>query len=331
MSSWKSVAYVESPLQFLSVVEAQHKGCLGTSTEIIVRDPVQNIAPSVGALRDLGLPQGIKVHEIGLVRPSGASRPIRGDYQHVLGDPFSGQQQSGLVRRSRVKDIVIVDDGLNTFAAVEALAGNKPMIRPGHSLSPARRALANATTHVLRKAAFAGRLTVFTAMPPSPRFLQQLEVIDAKVTFHSFEWLASRADAPAIEQQRIIVGSGFVADRLVQPSRYLQWVAETAALTPTLYFPHRRSEESLISAVEEVPLVTVAGNSALVELQLRSLGSTHSVHLLPTTALITLAPLVKAAGSQLHPVPVPDEWWLPDVSPSHREFLSRPLKIFESL
>lgn len=331
MSHWRSVAYVESPLQLLSVLEAHAYGAVGANTEVLVRDPHGTIAPTLSALRTLGLPVGVKVHvskdsQVGLGRS-----PVKADFQHVLGDPFSGQQQSGLLRRSRVGEIVMVDDGLNTYAAIEALAANKPLVRPGATSSSARKALGLATTHILRKAAFAGRLTIFTAMPPTDRMLSEVAVLDARLITHEFNWLTGKPMGNQIVEPRVIVGSGFAADGLINGADYVNWVAEVSDLVETRYLPHRRLPTALEQQIAQLPHVVIDQQHTAVELELRSLRNGQEVHLLPTTALVTLAPMLSRNNVTVVPYPVRPAWWTESTTALQRDYLSRPLELFESL
>lgn len=330
MSHWRSVAYAESPLQLLNVVEAHAYGILGPNCELVVRDPNGSIAPTLSALKEIGLPIGIKVFGSKDTPQTAKHTTPKGDYVHVLGDPFSGQQQSGLLRRNRVTDVVIVDDGLNTFAAVEALAANRAMVRPGQVVSPARRTLGLAMTHQLRRAAFSGRLTVFTAMPPTEAFHQELAVLDAHVVFHQYPWLSSTPAAMPAGNDTVVVGSGFVADGHIHQDPYVEWVRELARNGPVLYYPHRRTTTPLRRHIAALDGVSVAYASASVEVSLRGLNPPASVHMLPTTALITLAPMLSTRGVPVVGHQVPSHWWTDQTSPGVRDFLTRPLSLFES-
>lgn len=331
MSRWRSVAQVESPLQFLGVVEAHARGVLGTDTQVVLRDPYGSIAPTVTHLKNIGLPSGIKISSQGTQPGLGFRSSTRENYVQVLGDPFSGQQQSDLLRRTKTNEIVIVDDGLNTYAVFEALAANKPLTRPGQTLSPARRALGLAATHCLRKAAFSGRLTMFTSMPPTKRLGLDAAVIDASVVHHQFEWLAGQPSAEAITEQRVIIGSGFAADHLISADKYVEWVASVAHEHRTRYFPHRRSTPELVERINALPTVTLSQDHASVEVQLRSLGQGQQVHMLPTTALITLSQLLRTRKVDIVPHAVPDDWWQEHTPAPYRVFLARPLALIESL
>ena len=331
MSHWRSVAYVESPLQLLNVVEAHAYGILGPNCEVVVRDPNGTISPTTQSLKMAGLPVGLKLFGSKDTPQSVKHTAPKGDYVHVLGDPFSGQQQSGLLRRTRVSDVVIVDDGLNTLAAVEALATNKPLVRPGQVPSPARKALGLGMTHILRKVAFSGKLTVFTAMPPTQRLEQELGVVDAHVIFHQYPWLSDLPNQSPITEPHVIVGSGFVADGHINAADYIAWVARIAEQGKVRYFPHRRTPLAVRYQIGQLPGVTVSEETASVEIALRSLTDQQTVHMLPTTALITLTPLLHGRGVTILPAAVPDSWWTEATPVSLRDFLSRPLSLFESL
>lgn len=329
MTHWRSVAYVESPLQLLSSIEAHNLGLLGTHTDLVVRDPNATFTGTINALKSLQLPSGIKWFGSKDTPTLPTHTLEKGSYAHVLGDPFSGQQQSGLLRHVTLGEVVILDDGLNTYAALEALAENKPMVRPGQQLSPARKALGMATTHALRKAAFSGRLTLCSAMPATERLINDLGVIDAKSVFHTFEWLTGRPAAEPPVQKALVVGSGFVADGHIRADHYLGWVTQLAAERDCLYLPHRRTQASVLESISAIPGVKVSAQDACIEMTARSLNAEHEVHLLPTTALLTLRSILAPQGTTLVAHSVPGHWWTAATDESTRAFLSRTITIFE--
>ncbi|WP_435299600.1 hypothetical protein [Timonella sp. A28] len=330
MSNWRSIAHVESPLQTLNVVEAHAYGILGHNTQLHVRDPHSTIAPTVQALQHIGVPNGLKIVGKNETTTPARTTKTHTAYTHVLGDPFSGQQQSRLLRHTHVSEIVIVDDGLHTIAVLNALAANKPLVRPGIASSPARKALGMAMTHILRKAAFTQRLTVFTAMPATAAIKHDLDILEAHAVFHTYPWLTAQEPTHLIPEPIVCVGSGFAADGHINPQPYIDWVHSLTHNGPVRYFPHRRTPPHIRQRIGTHELITVAEGHPLVELSLSSLTSEHTVHMLPTTALLTLGPLLRAKNVTMRAHRVPNEWWTTDTPAHLREFLTEPLHLFET-
>ncbi|PRZ06553.1 hypothetical protein BCE75_1066 [Isoptericola sp. CG 20/1183] len=316
-------ALVESPLQLLCAVEAYAAGHVtppaATQARIVARSDVPTLATAVGAVRDLGLPDGLDV-TVGPV-----SRTLGGDPVHLVGDPFSGVFQTALARGTAPGRIVVVDDGLATLDMARRLVEAEPMVRLSTPTGPLRYTLGAVTTRRLRRLARAGRLTVCTMLPLDDGLTAGLTALGVEVVEHSFGWLASRSDAgapPAIEEPTVVVGSGLVADRLVHADQYAAWLAGLAADGPVRYIPHRRHDALVTALFERLPGVRVDVPGAPVEIRLRRLGTDQRVVSLPSTSAVTLTRLLTPRGVAVLPQDVPDSWWTPRATPALREHLS---------
>lgn len=314
-------ALVESPLQLLCAVEAHAAGHVtpsATRGRIVARSDVPTLAIAVGALRDLGLPDGLDV----TVGPPG--RAFGDGPVHLVGDPFSGVFQTALARAGAPGRIVVVDDGLATLDMARRLVDGEPMVRLSTPAGPLRYTLGAVTTRRLRRLARAGRLTVCTMLPLDDDLADALGALGVEVVAHAFEWLASRPDAGApatIDEPTVVVGSGLVADRLVHADQYAAWLAGLAADGPVRYIPHRRHDPLVTALFERLPGVRVDSPGAPVEIRLRGLGADQRVVSLPSTSAVTLTRLLVPRGVGVLPQDVPDSWWTERATPALREHL----------
>ena len=314
-------ALVESPLQLLCAVEAYAAGHAARSTatraRIVARSDVPTLATAVGAVRDLGLPDGLDV----VVGQAGRTL---GNPVHVVGDPFSGVFQTALARAAAPGRVVVVDDGLATLDMARRLVDAEPMVRLSHTTGPLRHTLGAVTTRRLRRLARSGRLTICTMLPLDDDLTAGLTGLGVEVAEHSFDWLASRPDdgAPAeIDEPTVVVGSGLVADRLVHADQYAAWLTGLAADGPVRYIPHRRHDPLVTALFERLPGVRVDSPGAPVEIRLRRLRSDQRVVSLPSTSAVTLTRLLTPRGVSVLPQDVPDSWWTPRAAPALREHL----------
>ncbi|GAA1990988.1 hypothetical protein GCM10009718_30900 [Isoptericola halotolerans] len=315
-------ALVESPLQLLCAVEAFADGHLrtppGDRTRVVARSDVPTLATAVGAVRDLGLPDGLDV----TVGPT--SRTLDDAPVHLVGDPFSGVFQTALARSRTVGRLVVVDDGLATLDVARRLVDAAPMIRLTAPAGPLRHTLGMLTTRRLRRLARAGRLTLCTMLPLDDELTGALTALGVDVVGHAFGWLASRPadDASSdVDEPTVVVGSGLVADRLVHADQYAAWLTGLAADGPVRYIPHRRHDTLVTALFEQLPGVRVDDPGAPVELRLRGLRPDQRVVSLPSTSAVTLTRLLTPRGVAVLPQDVPDAWWTTRATPALRDHL----------
>src|SRR3954454_22835975 len=96
------LAWVESPLQLLSAIEARHAGILGP-VDLVARTGSEPLRVTVEELRRLGLPEGTTI------RFGGRAMAARGTW--AVGDAFSGQVQ-GRIATGRPKQVVLGGEGV---------------------------------------------------------------------------------------------------------------------------------------------------------------------------------------------------------------------------
>ncbi|MGW9346127.1 hypothetical protein [Nocardiopsis flavescens] len=301
-------AWVESPLQFLSAVEAYTAHRLSTQGCILLRQDAPGLPEVHAALRRLfpAAPPAALAR-----RPT---RPRSTDFTWVVGDAFSGRVQRMLLRAPRCR-LVVVDDGLAVWHLLRLLTAPapRPLLRAGARRTPARLALGKAAVRVLRRAAQEGRLTVFTVLPLPPGLAGATADAGIRVIRHGFPLLRAlpAQDPPA--ERRILLGTALVNDGLVRLPEYLGWLDRRLAQGPVAYRPHRREDPRVLERLAADPRARLVRTGLPAELELRRLGAGYAVRGLPSTALVSLGLL--ARGASVGADAVPAHWWT-DAAPA---------------
>jgi hypothetical protein len=304
-----SIAWVESPLQLLGVIEAHAAGFLGAATRVVPRKGVHGLPATLAAVADLTLPPGLRLEPA----RSGSPAPAA-DRTWVLGDPLSGRVQRQLVAAGD-GPIVLVDDGRATLHTLERLATGQPLTRAKLTASLPRRVLGRAVGDVLRSVAADGRLTVFSVYDLPGATRAPLAALGVRFARHHFDWLrAAASDVDAFDGFRarhVVLGTALVVDGLVDPRRYLSWVTAMAGSSsgPWTYWAHRREDPSTLAAVAGMPGVDIRQDGLPVELGVSGLGPGDRVSSLPTSALATLADVLAGRGVRIDDYPIPAGWW----------------------
>ncbi|GLX01150.1 hypothetical protein Misp02_52360 [Microtetraspora sp. NBRC 16547] len=302
-----AVAWVESPLQLLCVVEAQHAGLLAPDTLVVPRAGQRALRLTGRELGRLGLPEGLRLAE-----PSaGMPRPGR---IWAVGDAFSGRVQMRVLT-TRPRRIVLVDDGLATIRLLELLTTRRPLLRARASAGLARSVLGAAAGMRLR-----GRgLTVFTALPVPQDLAGAVRDLGADLVGHDFAWLRSRPACPAPEERTVVLGTSLVRNGLIHRDRYLRWLRDLGE--PVAYYPHRKEDPRDLDRVRRITGLTVYDSGAPAEMTLRDLRPGQRVLSLPSTAVTSLRVLLSGRGVDVEAVAVPDDWWTSSAAPSLRAHL----------
>jgi hypothetical protein len=313
-----AVAWAESPLQLLCVVEARHAGLVGPGTRVVCRAGLAALRRTRTELLRLDLPEGLELATADRRMP----RPRRGG-TWVFGDAFSGRVQVTWLTTAPGR-IVIVDDGLATVHMLELLAAadRPPLLRARARAGPARRALGRAAALRLRAAASAGRVTVFTALPVPERLRKAAAERGAAIRTHDFAWLrAQPVGHPPPRERTVVLGTSLVRNGLVRRDRYLDWLARLGAEEPIAYYPHRREEPADLARIGDLPGVALHPAGVPVELTLRALAPGQRVLSLPSTAVTSLRVLLAPRGVRVDAVEVPGDWWTPLATPGLRSHL----------
>lgn len=300
-------AWVESPLQLLSAVEAHAAGLLGPRTRVVVRGGSEPLTRTAAAVDGMDLPAGLELrHERELRTPVA---PVAGA-TWVVGDAFSGRVQQALAL-SRAGRVVLVDDGLGALHLLDLLCdpARPPLTRARVEASAARAVLGRVAGYRLRRLADRGRLVAVTSLPVPQRLRAAVEERGLSVARHAFSWLRSQPAAPPPRESTVVLGSALVADGLVHAEPYRRLVRDWTGDGPVAYYPHRRESPVVLRELARDPRVHVQSGALPVELTLRGLTDGHRVLSLPSTALVSLRALLAGRGVSMEPYPVPDAWW----------------------
>ncbi|WP_444665037.1 hypothetical protein ACT17Q_05415 [Cellulomonas sp. CW35] len=308
-------AWVESPLQMVSALEASAAGLLGPSVDVVYRTGITPLAELAARLGTIALPAGTTV------TPESTRSLWRHGQVRAVGDAFSGAVQArGLLGVRR--PLVVLDDGLATLHLLRLLtaADGRYLVRARAHPGLARRTLASAARSRLLSLADAGLLTVFTALPVPDGLADAFRATGGRLVGHSFAWSASLREPELHGAGVVVVGSAMASDGLVDPDAYAAWVHEIADAghDEVVYIPHRRETPAITAAVADRDSIRVERGPWPVEVSLRCLAPGSVVHCLPSTPLLTLRSLLADAGVELVGSSVPDWWWTPHASARFR-------------
>lgn len=308
-------AWVESPLQMVSALEASAAGELGDTVEVIYRAGIPSLAELAARLGTVALPAGTSV-----TAWDTRNLWLRG-YPEAFGDAFSGALQArGTVARRR--PLVVLDDGLATLHLLDLLTApaGGPLVRARARPGSLRRALAGAARTRLLHLAREGHLTVFTALPVRDQAAEAFTELGGRLVRHSFAWSASLREPELHGADIVVVGSAMATDGLIRTDAYARWVHAIAdeGDGEVVYIPHRRESPAITATVADRPSIRVERGPWPVEVSLRCLPAGTVVHCLPSTPLLTLRTALADLGIRLAGSAVPDDWWTPNASARFR-------------
>lgn len=354
-----TLAFVESPVQLLNVLEWAYADAGGPSPEraaggafggrpspsapegpgaaglgaagltVVVLSPYDPMTR--GQLRrmaELARNEGITVRwedaRGGAGAPlktiGGLRGPLRRAGRIVIGDPFSRYVQL-LLTLTRAQDLVVVDDGTATMEFVSQLASGEPLVR-WHRRGTGRGAREMVFAPV--SATARRRLT-----PGGDRRVEVFSSMPVEppagvtVTANSFAWTRARFGPPRLTRGTDLVGTSLVETGVVDPERYLEAVAALARTHgATRYFAHRReSTEKLHRVAAEIGLEIVRPDLPL-ELIARRGPIGHTIVSFPSTVVHTLPLALSGTGVKVAVCDVDPAWLRSDASPRAQGFLS---------
>ncbi|MFI6566230.1 hypothetical protein [Streptomyces sp. NPDC050534] len=338
-----TLAFVESPVQLLNVLEWAHLHALGApeasgagpgagspALMLVVLSPTDPMTR--GQLRrmaELARDEGYQVRwEEARGGPGapfqtigGLTPLLRRARRVVMGDPFSRYVQL-LLTITKARDLVVVDDGTATMEFVAQLARGERLVRwhrkggrPGArdlifapvSSSARRRLTPGDRRHV----------EVFSSMP-----------VDEKpegvtVTANDFAWTRARFGPPRITKGADMVGTSLVETGVVDGDHYLEAVRTLAkAHGATRYFAHRReSVDKLHRLAAETGLEIVRPDLPLEVIARRGpVGRT--ILSFPSTVVHTLPLALAGTEVRVAVCDIDPAWLTENASPRAQGFLS---------
>ncbi|OLZ70933.1 hypothetical protein AV521_13105 [Streptomyces sp. IMTB 2501] len=352
----RTLAFVESPVQLLNVLEWAHlQGLRGAQPEPLgsvpaqVRRTVAGDSPPAGAdltvvvlsptdpmsrgqlrrMADLARDEGYRVRwenaRGGTAAPfstiGGLAGALRRADRIVMGDPFSRYVQL-LLTITRARDLVVVDDGTATMEFVAQLARGERLVR-WHRKGGRRGArdllFAPVSSSARRRLTPSARrrVEVFSSMPVT-------ETPDGvTVTVNDFAWTRARFGPPRITKGSDMVGTSLVETGVVDGDRYVEAVRTLSkAHGATRYFAHRReSAQKLHRLAAETGLEIVRPDLPL-ELIARRGPIGRTILSFPSTVVHTLPLALAGTGVRVAVCDIDPTWLTENASPRAQGFLS---------
>ncbi|MFJ8072710.1 hypothetical protein ACIQ7Q_01890 [Streptomyces sp. NPDC096176] len=327
-----NLAFVESPVQLLNVLEWAHTAPTAPGAgglTLVVLSPTDPM--SRGQLRrmaELARGEGFAVRwqeaRGGLGAPLRTVRELgpilRRAERIVIGDPFSRYVQLLLTLVGR-KNVTVVDDGTATMEFVAQVTRGEQLVRwhrRGGRRGPRELVLAPVTFLARRRLAPSkGRsVEVFTSMP-----VESAQGIT--VTPNNFAWTRARFGPPTITKGADMVGTSLVETGVVDLAQYLRAVSSLARTHgATRYFAHRReSTDKLHRLAAETGLEVVRPDLPLELIARRGpIGAT--VLSFPSTVVHTLPLALEGTGIKVAVCDIAPEWLRENASPRAQGFLA---------
>ncbi|MFD3841296.1 hypothetical protein ACFWWC_34290 [Streptomyces sp. NPDC058642] len=325
-----TLAFVESPVQLLNVLEWAHAHAPGAGLTLVVLSPTDPMTR--GQLRRMAELAREEGHAVrweeargGPAAPfqtiGGLAGTLRRADRVVLGDPFSRYVQL-LLTITRAAELVVVDDGTATMEFVAQLARGERLVRwhrkggrPGPRdliFAPVSASARKRLTPSERR-----RVQIFSSMP--------MEETPAGVTVsaNTFAWTRTRFGPPRITKGADMVGTSLVETGVVDGERYLEAVRTLAkAHGTTRYFAHRReSTEKLHRLAVETGLEIVRPDLPL-ELIARRGPIGRTILSFPSTVVHTLPLALVGTDVRVSVCDIDPSWLTENASPRAQGFLS---------
>ncbi|MER6417327.1 hypothetical protein [Streptomyces sp. NPDC001137] len=328
--STSTLAFVESPVQLLNVLEWAHAQAPGAGLTLVVLSPTDPMTR--GQLRRMAELARDEGHTVrweeargGPAAPfqtiGGLTGTLRRADRIVLGDPFSRYVQL-LLTITKARDLVVVDDGTATMEFVAQLARGERLVRwhrKGGRPSARDLIFAPVSSKARRRLTPSARrsVAVFSSMP--------MDEIPPGVTVHTndFSWTRFRFGPPRITKGADMVGTSLVETGVVDGDRYLEAV-RTLAKThgATRYFAHRReSTDKLHRLAAETGLEIVRPDLPL-ELIARRGPIGRTVLSFPSTVVHTLPLALTGTEVRVAVCDIDPAWLTQNASPRAQGFLS---------
>lgn len=337
-----TLAFVESPVQLLNVLEWAHAHAHALGTEgdtawppgagltLVVLSP--NDPMTRGQLRRMAELARDEGHNVrweeargGTTAPfhtiAGLAPLLRRASRVVMGDPFSRYVQL-LLTITRARELVVVDDGTATMEFVSQLARGERLVRwhrKGGRPGPRDLLFAPVSCKARhRLTPGAGRhVEVFSSIPieETPEGIM--------ITANDFAWTRARFGPPRITKGADLVGTSLVETGVVDGDRYLEAVRSLArAHGATRYFAHRRERaDKLRRLVQETGLEVVRPDLPL-ELIARRGPIGRTILSFPSTVVHTLPLALAGTEVKVAVCDIDPTWLTATASPRAQGFLS---------
>ncbi len=332
-----ALAFVESPVQLLNVLEWAHNhpapGAVGPLALVVLppHDPMTR-----GQLRrmaELARDEGFTVSwqeardGVGGALSSllALARRVRRARTLVIGDPFSRYVQLllALTPARAARRITVVDDGTATMEFVSQLARGERFVRwhrrgvrggvRGLLFAPVSR---RARRRLTPRRDGSRPVEVFSSMPVEP----PENVI---VTANEFAWTRARFGPPRLTRGADLVGTSLVETGVVDTERYLEAVASLArAYGATRYFAHRRESSEKLQQVTAATGLEIVRPDLPLELVARRGPVGRTILSFPSTVVHTLPLALAGTAVTVAVCDVDPAWLTRTASPRAQGFLA---------
>ncbi|MGI5457328.1 hypothetical protein ACQEWB_30005 [Streptomyces sp. CA-249302] len=325
-----TLAFVESPVQLLNVLEWAHAHAPGAGLTLVVLSPTDPMTR--GQLRRMAELAREEGHEVrweeargGPGAPfqtiGGLTGRLRRADRVVLGDPFSRYVQL-LLTITKARDLVVVDDGTATMEFVAQLARGERLVRwhrkggrPGARdllFAPVSARARHRLTPSDKR-----RVTVFSSMP--------IDETPPGVTIHAndFAWTRFRFGPPRITKGADMVGTSLVETGVVDGERYLEAVQNLAkAHGATRYFAHRRESTAKLHRLAAETGLEIVRPDLPLELIARRGPVGRTILSFPSTVVHTLPLALVGTEVRVAVCDIDPAWLTENASPRAQGFLS---------
>ena len=314
-----SVAFVESPLQFLSALESHEP-----TEDLLIRARAnaKGMTSFLDAFDPAWLPKNVRLEREG-AKP-GVLR--KADFDRIyLGDACSGQVHKALslaYLERRLPEVVILDDGLATYSTIEILTAKRgPLVRPRQKLKASRTVMAAHVADRLRGLATTGRLRWHTALPVSKDLRRAFLKTGGEITRHRFEHLQTLPTGGSHPRDNPVIGTALAADGLIDAAAYRAWIGDLVDAHGSItYYPHRRETDAFLTDLARDDRIRIKHVGLPIELRLVNLPPGSTIRSLPSTAAVSLA--VLNPDVTISVTEIPAQWWTGASPDSLRESLN---------
>lgn len=346
-----TLAFVESPVQLLNVLEWAHRERLRPDLGSVTEDRDEELVPEPaptptgisvvvlaphdpmtrGQLRRMAQLARDEGHRVEWAQArdsalapfrtiSALARPLRSARRLVIGDPFSRYVQLLLGLARPDVELTVVDDGTATMEFVGQLARGERLVRWHRKGSGGARAMLFAPVAASARRRMSPRegqeVEVFSAMPvESPERV--------RVTGNDFAWTRDRFGPPRLTQGTDLVGTSLVETGVVDPDRYLGAVVSlTRTHGARRYFAHRRESAAKLHRIAVEAGLDIVRPDLPLELVARRGPIGRTILSFPSTVVHTLPLALAGTGVRVAVCEVEASWLTAKASPRASGFLA---------
>lgn len=243
----------------------------------------------------------------------------------ALGDPF-GKAAILTLLSTVVKEVVFLEDGLSSIAAISQLSKGDSLLRPRDGeVSGFRERIKPLIGFNYRRLASLNKVS-WVMCSASSLVLEKAGVtVIGRRRVHKFGTLKSMCSAGVNRGQssnvRIVVGSSYATNGLMRTEAYNKWLVKMCSESScrVVFVPHPRE----LSASKTIVLncgASVSVDRKSVERVVLESQEVDSIHCLPSSPILSLATL--GYGEKIGLTKVNGNDWCPDAPCAFRELVS---------